>query len=103
MIAPTASAVVNQMRKRATATERNRPRDVINASNSDLLKKLQTLQTGRSRFSASTLTNRCRLGGDRHYPAHSLALAPKNGVQFTSQQKQQTREIHPREQHHDRC
>ena len=29
------------MRKRNTATERNRPRDAINAYSSDLLKKLQ--------------------------------------------------------------
>ena len=31
MIAPTASAVASQMRKRTTAKERNRPRDVINS------------------------------------------------------------------------
>jgi hypothetical protein len=30
MIAPTASAVATQMRKRTTATERNRARDAIN-------------------------------------------------------------------------
>ena len=41
MIAPTASAVASQMRKRTTATERNRARGAINAYNSDLLKKLQ--------------------------------------------------------------
>ena len=40
MIAPTASAVASQMRKRTTATERNRARAAINAYNSDLLKKL---------------------------------------------------------------
>ena len=41
MIAPTASAVASQMRKRTTATERNRARGAINAYSSDLLKKLQ--------------------------------------------------------------
>ena len=41
MIAPTASAVASQMRKRTTATERNRVRGAINAYSSDLLKKLQ--------------------------------------------------------------
>ena len=39
--APNASAVASQMRKRTTATERNRARDTINAYSSDLLKKLQ--------------------------------------------------------------
>ena len=39
--APNASAVATQMRKRNTATERNRARDAINAYSSDLLKKLQ--------------------------------------------------------------
>lgn len=42
MIAPTASAVASQMRKRTTAMERNRARDVINAYRNDFLKKLQT-------------------------------------------------------------
>jgi len=42
MIAPTANAVASQMRKRTTATERNRARDAINAYSGDLLKKLQT-------------------------------------------------------------
>ena len=46
MIAPRASAVASQMRKRSTATERNRARDAINAYSSDLLKKLQ--REGRS-------------------------------------------------------
>ena len=41
MIAPTASAVASQMRKRTTATERNRARGAINSYSSDLLKKLQ--------------------------------------------------------------
>jgi hypothetical protein len=41
MIAPTARAVASQMRKRTTATERNRARGAINAYSSDLLKKLQ--------------------------------------------------------------
>ena len=41
MIAPTASAVASQMRKRTTATERNRARGTINAYSSDLLKKSQ--------------------------------------------------------------
>jgi len=41
MIAPTARAVASQMRKRTTATERNRARDAINAYSNDLLKKLQ--------------------------------------------------------------
>src|SRR5262249_26034158 len=41
IIAPRASAVASQMRKRTTATERNRARDAINAYSSDLLKKLQ--------------------------------------------------------------
>jgi hypothetical protein len=41
MIAPTASAVASQMRKRTTATEGNRARGAINAYSSDLLKKLQ--------------------------------------------------------------
>ena len=41
MIAPRASAVASQMRKRTTATERNRARDAINDYSSDLLKKLQ--------------------------------------------------------------
>jgi hypothetical protein len=43
MTAPTAKAVASQMRKRTTATERNRARDAINAYSSDLLKKLQKL------------------------------------------------------------
>jgi hypothetical protein len=103
MIAPTASAVANQMRKRTTATERNRPRDVINASNNDLLKKCKHSKRDVPVLALRLLTNRCRLGSDGHYPAHSLALAPKNGVQLTAQQKQQTCEIHPREQHNDRC
>ena len=42
MIAPTASAVASEMRKRSTATESNRARDSINASASDLLKKLKS-------------------------------------------------------------
>ena len=41
MIAPTASAVASEMRKRTTATERNRARGAINVYSSDLLKKLQ--------------------------------------------------------------
>ena len=41
MIAPTARAVASQMRKRTTATERNRARGAINACSSDLLKKLR--------------------------------------------------------------
>jgi hypothetical protein len=41
MIAPRASAVASQMRKRTTATERNRARGAINVYSSDLLKKLQ--------------------------------------------------------------
>ena len=44
MIAPTASAVASQMRKRTTATERNRACDAINAYRSDLLKKLKGLR-----------------------------------------------------------
>src|SRR5206468_5307176 len=43
-----------------------------------------------------------RLGGKRRSPAHSLAFATKDGVQFASQQQQQTSQIHPREQHNDR-
>ena len=39
--APNASAVASQMRKRTTATDRNRARDAINAYSSNLLKKLQ--------------------------------------------------------------
>src|SRR4029077_3318551 len=39
--APNASAVASQMRKRNTATERNRARDAINACSIDLLKKLK--------------------------------------------------------------
>jgi len=38
MIAPRTSAVASQMRKRTTATERNRARDAINAYGDDLLK-----------------------------------------------------------------
>jgi len=34
--APNASAVASQMRNRTTATDRNRPRDTINAYSSDL-------------------------------------------------------------------
>ena len=49
MIAPTASAVASQMRKRTTATERNRARDAINAYSSDLLKKLKKLQMLKGR------------------------------------------------------
>jgi hypothetical protein len=45
MIAPTESAVARQMRKRTTATERNRARDAINGYSSDLLKKLQRSMT----------------------------------------------------------
>ena len=41
MNAQNASAVASQMRKRTTATERNRARDAINAYSIDLLKKLQ--------------------------------------------------------------
>jgi hypothetical protein len=55
-IAPTVSAVATQMRKRATATERNRPRDAINGCSSDLQKKLQTLQTGYSLLTDSSLS-----------------------------------------------
>jgi hypothetical protein len=44
MITPETSAVVSQMRKRTTATERNRARDAINAKCSDLLKKLQSYE-----------------------------------------------------------
>ena len=43
--APNASAVATQMRKRNTATERNRARDAINAYTSDLLKKLQNTKS----------------------------------------------------------
>ncbi len=39
MIAPTASAVASQTRKRTTATERNRAHGAINANSTDLLKK----------------------------------------------------------------
>ena len=45
MIAPTASAVASEMRKRTTATERNRARDAINAYSIDLLKKLQNTKS----------------------------------------------------------
>ena len=38
--APNESAVASQMRKRNTATERNRARDAINVYSSDLLKKV---------------------------------------------------------------
>jgi len=41
MIAPTASAVASQMRKRTTATERNRAREVING----IVKKVTRLQS----------------------------------------------------------
>jgi hypothetical protein len=48
MIAPTASAVARQMRKRTTATERNRARDAINSErfreSTESLKKLIALQ-----------------------------------------------------------
>jgi hypothetical protein len=44
-IAPTENAVARQMRKRTTATERNRARDAINAYSSNLLKKLQRSMT----------------------------------------------------------
>ena len=91
MIAPTASAVASQMRKRTTATERNRGRGAINAYSSNLLKKLQrgddlflfnfvTLLTSISRRA------RGRLGCARRSPAHSLGFPTKNGVQFTSKQ-----------------
>ena len=39
--APNASVVPSQMRKRTTATDRNRACDAINAYSIDLLKKLQ--------------------------------------------------------------
>ena len=42
MIAPTARTVASQMRKRTTATERNRARGTINVYSSDLLKKSQS-------------------------------------------------------------
>jgi hypothetical protein len=45
MIAPTASAVASQMRKRTTATERNRARDAINAYGDDLLKSYKGVTT----------------------------------------------------------
>ena len=48
MIAPTASAVATQMRKRTTATERNRARDAINSErfreSTESLKKLIEIQ-----------------------------------------------------------
>src|SRR5262249_9904133 len=50
MIAPRASAAVSQMRKRTTATERNRVRDGINAYNSDLLKKVTKRRSITSPF-----------------------------------------------------
>jgi hypothetical protein len=42
MITPETSAVVSQMRKRTTATERNRARDAINGIVKKKLKKLQS-------------------------------------------------------------
>ena len=45
MIAPRASTVASQMRKRTTATERNRARDAINAYSTDLLKKLENTKS----------------------------------------------------------
>ena len=36
-------------------------------------------------------------------PAHPLAFPAENCVQFTSQQEQQTSQIHPRKQDHDGC
>jgi hypothetical protein len=48
MITPMASAVARQMRKRTTATERNRARDAINSERfrelTESLKKLMALQ-----------------------------------------------------------
>src|SRR5207249_7859068 len=86
MIAPTASAVASQMRKRTTATERNRARGAINAYSSNLLKKLQrgddlflfnfvTLLTSISRRARGRL----RLGRARRSPAHSFGFPTKNG------------------------
>lgn len=43
--APNASVVPSQMRKRTTATERNRACDAINAYSIDLLKKLQNAKS----------------------------------------------------------
>ena len=43
--APNASVVASQMRKRTTATERNRACDAINAYSIDLLKKLQNTKS----------------------------------------------------------
>ena len=43
--APNARVVPSQMRKRTTATDRNRACDAINAYSIDLLKKLQTTKS----------------------------------------------------------
>src|SRR5262245_41169758 len=90
------------MRKCTTATESNRARDAINSYRSNLLKKLQNLKGVLHLFLVTFLTRGRRRGGDRRSRVHSLALAPENGVQFSSQQQQQTRQVHPGEQHDDR-
>src|SRR5436190_14375792 len=94
------------MRKRTTATERNRACDAINAYSTDLLKKLQNTQSCAFSSLLSVLL-RIRPSGkwrgrERLGDAHLLTLAPDDGVQFASQQQQQTSQIHPREQHDDR-
>jgi hypothetical protein len=49
MIAPTASAVASEMRKRTTATERNRARDAINSERfRESTESLKKLKAGRS-------------------------------------------------------
>ena len=91
--APNASAVASQMRKRTTATERNRAWNAINAYSNDLLKKLQNTQGLRLFWVVADYLSRRRSGEWRRRrrrerlgcAAHFLALTPDNGVQFASE------------------
>ena len=114
-IAPRASAVASQMRKRTTATERNRARDAINSEDfresTESLKNLKRFTTRNKSSSIAFVTfvtsasysrrARGRLRCERRSPAHSFAFPPKDCVQFASQQQQETSQVHPGEQHND--
>lgn len=95
--APQASAAASQMRKRNTATERNRARDAINPERFRGQRLQHRFVKKVARVTPFTLVStnliywqsgdwRRRRWRERLDDAHLLALSPDNGVQFASEQ-----------------
>jgi hypothetical protein len=95
--APQASAVASQMRKRNTATERNRARDAINPERcrgQRLQHRFVKKVTRVTPFTPVSINLiywqsgdwRRRRWRERLDDAYLLALSPDNGVQFASEQ-----------------